>query len=478
MQDSIEDYIQITRNTKDDSATENITLSKEILITQRKKECEDYAMKIVLFLLDGKLRPEIFLKCLKYITEEHYQDVVEERAISKLCGYPICGKKIPDMPKQKYIISTKVNKVYDISERKNYCSNFCYHASLFVKSQIESSPLWLRNHAEIPECKLMPTTTVATPGEEVDYGVQKTNIDLSQFTSITHFTQISLEEVGKIEKGSRKESKSNMKNKNFQNQLPLGVIEEDVDKESEKSHCDSNLDTNNVCPSAKNYVRNNNKKDKVRELLNRNKMEEYFDKLKITDLEVPQQIKYMNICKRLHMQELAEEKFDKAALGNSFKPLPNFKQLKEEVQELDLRENQGNTEECNVLPLVDVSTQNILRRKVFLTSINKTMKKLIVELKMDESYVMLCIQDLVKSFKLQAHNVIFKPHIWPLIAVILLNILCIKDINIKSQMEETRCSEHIELILSKYVGIKKIIEEILILLSDVNKFVERQITHE
>lgn len=55
---------------------------------------------------------------LCFINQEHYQDIVEERAISKLCGYSICGKRIPDMPKQQYYISTKSNKIYDITDRK------------------------------------------------------------------------------------------------------------------------------------------------------------------------------------------------------------------------------------------------------------------------------------------------------------------------------------------------------------------------
>ncbi|KRT80397.1 hypothetical protein AMK59_8786, partial [Oryctes borbonicus] len=512
----------------------------------------------------------------------------EERAISKLCGYPICGKKIPDMPKQKYIISTKVNRVYDISERKNYCSNFCYQGSLFVKNQIESSPLWLRNHTEMPECKLMPVTAVATPGEEVNYGLLKEKSDLSQFTSITHFAQISLEEVENIEKIPKNGTKCNMKHKKIQKQSSLGLIEEDTNKEAEMDDCDlhQNSDeyrkkdtaTNKTFLSGTELIQDNKGKeplrkksderekleyliaklkvnsepkiklinlpptphsskskvlinekehvvskkdtkdkvvektankevntnaefvellnnvktcveewitldsfiylyteDKVRQILNENKMEEYFDKLKIPDREIPQQMKYMNICKRLHIQELAEDKFDKALLGKSIKPLPDFKQLKEEVQELDLKvrsfykgalyeqmdtnfptkpikENQESTEEAVTLPLVDASAQNTLRRKVFFNSINKTMKKLIVGLKLDERYVLLCMQDLVKSFKLQSHNVVFKPNIWPIIAVILIKILCIKDVNIQMQVEEPRSVEYIELILSKYAG--------------------------
>ncbi|EPY76437.1 hypothetical protein CB1_001428034 [Camelus ferus] len=58
----------------------------------------------------------------KHITPAHYSDVVAERSIIKLCGYPLCRKKLENVPKQKYKISTKTNKVYDITERK-FCLN-------------------------------------------------------------------------------------------------------------------------------------------------------------------------------------------------------------------------------------------------------------------------------------------------------------------------------------------------------------------
>uniref|UniRef100_A0A4W3J4Y8 RNA polymerase II subunit B1 CTD phosphatase RPAP2 homolog n=1 Tax=Callorhinchus milii TaxID=7868 RepID=A0A4W3J4Y8_CALMI len=48
------------------------------------------------------------------------------------------------VPKQQYTISTKTNRVYDITERKNFCSNFCYKASKYYEAQISKSPLWLQ----------------------------------------------------------------------------------------------------------------------------------------------------------------------------------------------------------------------------------------------------------------------------------------------------------------------------------------------
>lgn len=60
------------------------------------------------------------------------------------------------MPKQQYHISTKTNKVYDITDRKNYCSNICYKSSVHIKAQIETSPLWLRKPEEAPRFSLLP----------------------------------------------------------------------------------------------------------------------------------------------------------------------------------------------------------------------------------------------------------------------------------------------------------------------------------
>jgi hypothetical protein len=115
MQDSLEDFIRISRNTKEGPAQ----VKKEVLITaQIKQECDTKAMQILHFAIEGKMRSDALFKCLPYINQAHYQDIVEERAISKLCGYPLCAKHIPDMPKKQFYISTKNNKIYDITDRK------------------------------------------------------------------------------------------------------------------------------------------------------------------------------------------------------------------------------------------------------------------------------------------------------------------------------------------------------------------------
>lgn len=138
--------------------------------------------------------------------------------------------------------------------------------------------------------------------------------------------------------------------------------------------------------------------EKIKEILNEKKLGDYFNKLNIAELKREQQIRYMEICKRLHLQEMADEKFDKALLGNSkLMPVPDYQKLKEESKELSikvksfysgvLQEKEDNNfptkklckeaeisldEPPAVLPLVDANSQTALRRKIFLTSINKS----------------------------------------------------------------------------------------------------------
>ncbi|EDO44306.1 predicted protein [Nematostella vectensis] len=63
--------------------------------------------------------PEYFLEIGNYITHRHYSDVVTERFIIKICGYPLCPKSLTNIPKQTFKISTRTNRVYDITERKD-----------------------------------------------------------------------------------------------------------------------------------------------------------------------------------------------------------------------------------------------------------------------------------------------------------------------------------------------------------------------
>ncbi|XP_042908947.1 putative RNA polymerase II subunit B1 CTD phosphatase RPAP2 isoform X2 [Parasteatoda tepidariorum] len=86
---------------------------------------------------------------------------------------------LQNVPRQQFKISK--NKVYDISERKNFCSNECYKASNFLKAQLHSLPLWLRKPEKSSlELKLLlDSENKGSAGEELlfKYTLSKTEVE-------------------------------------------------------------------------------------------------------------------------------------------------------------------------------------------------------------------------------------------------------------------------------------------------------------
>lgn len=148
---------------------------EELLLTlQKKRECNAKALKIVEGMLEPHVKEDWFLDVLQHINQSHLQDVSEERAITKLCGYPLCSHELKDIPSQQYRISTKLNKVYDIKERKNFCSNKCFKANKFIKDQMHTSPLWLRDIEPVVKFSLMPSSeSGGGAGDEVIVQVER-----------------------------------------------------------------------------------------------------------------------------------------------------------------------------------------------------------------------------------------------------------------------------------------------------------------
>lgn len=133
------------------------SLSKEqlLLALKKKKECNAKALAIVEKLLGNIDDHDELLNLVKGINQSHFEDVIVERAIEKQCGWPLCKEKLEYLPTQQYKINPVTNKVYDISERKNFCSGKCYKSSNYLKEQLLTSPLWLRDQEDIPEFKLL-----------------------------------------------------------------------------------------------------------------------------------------------------------------------------------------------------------------------------------------------------------------------------------------------------------------------------------
>jgi hypothetical protein len=142
-----------------DSAMSEISEEKrkELIEKIRKQVAlEEKAFRIVEKLVDHTPSEESLVADLQFITFDQYSDIVEERSITQLCGYPLCANSLSDVPKKKYQISVKNKTVYDISERKKFCSNKCYKASTYLQKQIPTSPIWLRENERPATINFIP----------------------------------------------------------------------------------------------------------------------------------------------------------------------------------------------------------------------------------------------------------------------------------------------------------------------------------
>jgi len=110
----------------------------------KKRRCNKKAAEIVEYMIENQIDENWLLENARFINQSHYQDVTEERALSRLCGYPLCDKFIEKVFHAKFSINLKAKKVYDLENRKNFCSNVCFEKSSKFKDQLLNSPLWLR----------------------------------------------------------------------------------------------------------------------------------------------------------------------------------------------------------------------------------------------------------------------------------------------------------------------------------------------
>uniref|UniRef100_A0A1B6DEH9 RNA polymerase II subunit B1 CTD phosphatase RPAP2 homolog n=1 Tax=Clastoptera arizonana TaxID=38151 RepID=A0A1B6DEH9_9HEMI len=168
-------------------SSETYLLEAEKATEKAKKECNKKALEIVESWIEQAVPQKELLKNLYFINQNHFQDIIEERAILKKCGYPLCGNVLKNIPLQKYHISTLYNKVFDITEKKNFCSNICYKAARYLKNQLLTSPLWLRDEKESMLFELLPIHELQYPELQHILELQPVNLTEDIKTLINTF---------------------------------------------------------------------------------------------------------------------------------------------------------------------------------------------------------------------------------------------------------------------------------------------------
>lgn len=70
-------------------------------------------------------------------------------------SFNLCYAFLYSIPSKKYHICRTSNTVYDITDRKQFCSTMCFRASNYIRAQLLTSPLWLRDAEPMPQFQLM-----------------------------------------------------------------------------------------------------------------------------------------------------------------------------------------------------------------------------------------------------------------------------------------------------------------------------------
>ncbi|KAG0278191.1 RNA polymerase II associated protein 2 [Linnemannia exigua] len=136
-----------TFSTTTDAQPENKLNRKQQLIQQNielRKKFETMVLQWQEVLLDP-VTEETLGEAANRIKQSHYREIIEERNIAKLCGYPLCSRPPRDI-KGKFRISLQERKVFDISVLRQYCSSTCLTASRWLEGQLTEDPLYLRDN--------------------------------------------------------------------------------------------------------------------------------------------------------------------------------------------------------------------------------------------------------------------------------------------------------------------------------------------
>ncbi|KAK4339774.1 hypothetical protein RND71_041236 [Anisodus tanguticus] len=114
---------------------------------------KDAVHKLQLCLLEGIKDENQLFTAGSLLSLSDYQDVVTERSIVNMCGYPLCSNSLPSERPRKghYRISLKEHKVYDLHETYMYCSTNCVVNSRTFAGSLQDERSSTLNPAKLNE---------------------------------------------------------------------------------------------------------------------------------------------------------------------------------------------------------------------------------------------------------------------------------------------------------------------------------------
>lgn len=180
---------------------------------------------------------------------------------------------------------------------------------------------------------------------------------------------------------------------------------------------------------------------------------------------------YQKLCQKLNLLELEDKKYDQGVTGViASKGLPDYSILQEEGKILDVKVKayfkgememptpekpetnkiDENDEELRNLPLLEKSNLLVIRRKIFLKGLDKVLPDMLKALNVPPREISGDVQQLIETYKLEAHNIMFKTVQWNLIAMIMVKLLSIRNPRLHEQLSVSTSNKHLQLLLMSY----------------------------
>jgi len=395
----------------------------------KKKAYESRALAIVEQLLEPDIKGEWLVSVSPHLSLSHYQDAVEERSLVKVCGYPLCDKphdagKI----KQKFHISTVTNKVYNVEERKQFCSAVCFKASNFFKDQLETSPLWLRE-VDTPVYAKLYNGKQEAPKER--------NVQLS-------FKEEKTQNCFAERHATKNEEPSVAAEHNESKSKRIGREKEDPGttvKDALRSWF--TIDSFRLVAG----------EERLREEVQRKRGEPWPSIEGDPAFQEQYQAGIRDLARRLDLLEIAEER-EEEELERERLPLPSFEMLKRHQEEenkklssfLAGKSSYQKDEESKIvetgeeeleprLPPLDHHGQAALRRGIVMEGVQRALPPLLASFGLSFGQVREPLKELVTSFDLLPTTITFSPDGWRIMSLSLAFLLRLRAPEIESAFQ-------------------------------------------
>ncbi|KAI2801637.1 RNA polymerase II associated protein 2 [Blomia tropicalis] len=186
-----------------------------------------------------------FLEDCQYITRSHYEDITEERSCCDQCGYPLCSSSISKTNyKSLQTYQIRNNKVYDITKRKNFCSDKCYKRSEYLRQQISTEPIYLRKDPNIQLIQLY-TECKGLVGDEIALKDPIENLQEMVATDIKKAKEAKCDPEKIVMKDKTKQEILKV-NKRIENKLASPYVKDETMKELKKQFSNLIITEKNV----------------------------------------------------------------------------------------------------------------------------------------------------------------------------------------------------------------------------------------